>query len=173
MRYLLDKNIVRYAIAGLRFGHLRTLSLLEIGALSLWRFAEARGIPLFISDSSYHILQRLEPYDEVQLFLAATEVLTPSRYHVRWSRRIRQTTGLAPEDAAMIALATFGTDHNGHILGTELLVTYDRRMITGYQTHITTLSRRLRAMTAQLPLPFSHALLPHLSTPDTLLTTSF
>ena len=40
MRCLLDKNIARYAIAGLRYGSLRPLSSLETGALTLWRAAE-------------------------------------------------------------------------------------------------------------------------------------
>jgi hypothetical protein len=44
MRCLLDKNIARYAIAGLHYGRLRPLSPLEMGALSFWRAAEEHDI---------------------------------------------------------------------------------------------------------------------------------
>ena len=69
MRCLLDKNIARYAITGLRYGHLRPLSSLEMGALSFWQTAEVRAIELFISHVSWQLLQRLAEYDEARIFL--------------------------------------------------------------------------------------------------------
>lgn len=166
MRCLLDKNVARYAIAGLRYGRLRPLSPLEMGTLSFWRAAEERGVALFISRVSFHILQRLAGYDEVRVLLDAMRVLSPTRYHARWARRIRETTGLTREDAAMVALASFGSDPTGSILGTHLLVTYDQPLINGYLDHLPKLNRRLHTMTAQLLPPFHQATLPRVVTPD-------
>jgi len=169
MRCLLDKNVARYAIAGLRYGHLRLLSPLETGALSLWRTAEEHGAALFVSPASFQVLQRLARYDEVRVFLDSVNVLSPTRYHIRWARRIRETTGLTREDAALIALASFGSDQQGSILGTLLLITYDQPLINGYLNHLPALKRRLRAMTTQLQAPFHQATLPRLATPDEVL----
>jgi len=169
MRCLLDKNVARYAIAGLRYGRLRLLSPLETDALSFWHTAEERGVALFISHVSFHVLQRLAGYDEVRVLLDSVRVLSPTRYHARWSRRIRETAGLTREDAAMIALASFGSDQQGSILGTHLLITYDQPMINEYLDLLKKLERRLRAMTAQLPAPFHQATLPRMATPDEIL----
>jgi len=170
MRCLLDKNVLRYAIAGLRYGRLRSLTPLEMSVLSCWRVAEERGVALYISLASYHVLQRLDGYAEVHVLLDSTQMLSPTRYHTRWTRRIQETTGLAHEDAAMIALATFGSDPQGRILGVHMLMTCDRPMIHGYLDRLPHLQRRLWAMTAQLPAPFRRATLPHLATPDDLLS---
>ena len=166
MRCLLDKNVARYAIAGLRYGRLRPLSALEMGALSFWHGAEEHGVSLFISRASSQVLKRLSGYDEVRVLLDSVRVLSPTRYHARWSRRIRETTGLTREDAAMIALSSFGSDERGGILGTHGLVTYDQPMINGYLNHLPRLERRLQAMAAQLPAPFRRVTLPRVATPD-------
>lgn len=168
-RCLLDKSVARLTIAGLRYGHRRLLSPLETGALSLWRAAEEHDVALYISHASFQVLRRLPAYDEVRIFLDSVSILSPTRYHARWTRRIRETTGLTREDTAMIALASFGSDLQGRILGTHLLITYDQSMINGYLNHLPTLRRRLRAMTAQLRAPFHQATLPRLATPDEML----
>ena len=166
MRCLLDKNVVRYAIAGLYYGRLRPLVPLETSVLSFWRAAETRDATLYISLASAHVLQRLSGYAEVRILLDAVQVLSPTRYHTRWTRRVQETTGLAHEDAAALALASFGSDSSGAILGAHMLVTCDQPMIRGYLQHLPQLQRRLRAMSAHLPPPFHQATLPRLSAPD-------
>lgn len=168
MRYLLDKNVVRYALTGLHYRHTRSLSQLEIGALSFWRAAKMQDVSIFISPASFKVLQQIK-YREVQLFLNAVDILSPTRYHTRWTRRIKETTGLTREDAVMIALASFGSNQQGNILGTRGLLTYDQRMINGYKQHLSILELRLRAMTRQLPAPFHQTTLPLLNTPDEIL----
>lgn len=169
MRYLLDKNLVRFAISGLHYGSRRPLRAMELGALTFWRTAEKRGDGLYIADVSYNVLQRLPQYDEVRIFLEAAEVLFPIRYHKRWARRIRESTGLTREDVSLVALASFGTDEPGAILGAHVLVTYDQALINGFTTHQSLLRRRLRAMTAQLDDPYRRATLPRLASPDELM----
>lgn len=166
MRYLLDKNIVRYVLQGLLYGQVRSLSDLEFSSLSFLQRAERHQAQLFISWASFRVLRQLQRFDEVHIFLDSVETLFPARYHVRWTRRLRETSGLSREDAGMIALSTFGTDETERILGTHFLVTYDQAMINGYQHHRPTLQRRLTAMTRQLNTPYHQATLPMLITPD-------
>ena len=168
MRYLLDKNVVRYAISGLVYGRQRLLTSLETGALLFWRTVETQEVELFISAASFHVLRQSRQYDEARIFLELVQVLSPTRYHARWTRRIRETTGLSREDASMIALASFGTNPSGAILGTHWLATYDQAMITGYTNHLPVLKRRFEAMTTHLSNPFHQAVLPQLSTPDNI-----
>jgi hypothetical protein len=168
MRYLLDKNIVRYALTGLRHRHLRSLSPFELGALSFWRTAISRKRSLFISYSSYAILQQMQ-YREVQLFLNSVDVLYPARYHSRWTRRIRETTGLTREDAVIVALASFGSNRRGNILGVHYLLTYDQGLINGYRDHLMLLNRRLQAMTVQLRPPYQQVTLPRITTPNEII----
>lgn len=170
MRCLLDKNVIRHAIAGLYFASRRPLFRLEMDALRFWRVAEEHDVALFISHVSHHVLQRFSEYEEVQIFLNSVSVLSPTRYHVRWTRRIRETTGLTREDAAMIALASFGTDEQSSLLGTHLLITQDQAIVNAYSHHLPTLQRRFRAMTAQLRPPYCYALLPRLATPSEMVT---
>jgi hypothetical protein len=168
MRYLLDKNVVRYALVGLHHGQRRPLSVEETGALLFWQSAETHDAELFISHVSFQLLRRLTRYVEVRLMLDSVDVLFPTRYHARWARRLRETTGLSREDAAMIALASFSTNSVGTILGANWLVTYDPAMLTGYTRHLPVLHRRLQAMTTQLSTPFHQATLPELLSPDTV-----
>jgi hypothetical protein len=163
-RCLLDKNIVRYAIAGLHCGPLRKLSSLEAGTLSFWRAAETHT-QLFISGVTLHTLQRIGMYNEIQVLLDAVEVMWPTRYQARWARRIRETTGLSREDTNLIALCSFGTTQAGDILGVHQLITYDQPMINGYLNHLPVLRNRFQAMTVQLSPPFRQTTLPQLITP--------
>jgi hypothetical protein len=168
MRVLLDKNIVRAALAGLRFGAQRPLLPLELSALAFWRAAEVR-VPhyqLFIPYTTAHILRPMSRYAEVRLLLEATSVLWPGTYTRRWQRRVQATTGLTPEDAMILALGTFGTTTSGTIMGTPFVVTADQRLINGYQRHVGQLQARLSRMIAQLDQPFNQAILPKVLLPE-------
>ena len=167
-RCLLDKNVVRYALAGLRHGPVRPLLPMEAGALSLWWLAERRGVSLYITDASAHVLARLSAYREVLTFLAAVSVLSPGPYARRWARRAREVASLAPEDAMMLALASFGTDDSGAILGVSVLATYDQGLIRTLQDRRPILEDRLQVMLAALNLPFRSVGLPRVMSPDDL-----
>jgi len=169
-RCLLDKNIVRAAIAGLRFGLRRPMLPAEFDALALWRAAEQAqpAVELFIPFTSAHILAVFADYAQVRLLLESTVVLWPGPYARRWRRRLRDTTGLTSEDAMILALGTFGTNAAGDILGVPVIVTADQPLLNGYHEHANTLRRRLRAMAAHLQPPFDQAALPRLAAPETL-----
>jgi hypothetical protein len=171
MRCLLDKNVVRAAVAGLYYGARRPLTSNEFNALALWRAADQAqpAVELFISYTSAHILAALSHYAEVRLLLESTLVLWPGPYTRRWRRRVRETTGLTSEDAMLLALGALGTNVAGNVLGVPLVVTADQPLLNGYHDHQDALLRRLHAMTSHLRPPFDRAALPRLVTPETLL----
>ena len=76
MRCLLDKNVVRHAIAGLYFGSRRPLSRLEMDALSFWRAAEEHSALLF-------------PYHKATL----PRLATPSEMVMEWESGPPSTIG--------------------------------------------------------------------------------
>lgn len=165
MRYLLDKNIVRYALSALKYGQQRPLSPLEFHSLAHWKRAEEQGVVLYIGVTTHHVLEQMRDNPGVNLLLRSMLTLYPTQYHRRWSRRVRTMTGLSREDAYMIGLATFGTDTEGKILGVDSFVTYDQPLHNGFAQHRAGLQARLEAMTTQLTHPFINAKLPKLMLP--------
>lgn len=53
MPCLLDKSVVRFIVAALRFESSRPLSIMEQGALVFWYMAEQRGMLVFIPDLNH------------------------------------------------------------------------------------------------------------------------
>lgn len=165
MRYLLDKNIVRFALVGLRLGRTRSLSFYEEHSIRFIREIDGTDSTLLISNAAFHIVSRWTQYPEVQGLLARVNVLYPTRYHKRWSRRVRETAGLTREDSAMVALATFGGSQKDNLFGANFLVTFDQPLVNGYMQHKRKLSQRLNRMRAQLRSPFDKASMPDVLTP--------
>jgi hypothetical protein len=170
MRCLLDKDVVRLTVVGLHLLIQRQpLPSRALDALAFWRAAERRGMVLCITVASANVLRQRQQYAASRFVLEAATELGPSRYARRWARRLRETTGLTPEDTMVLALSTFGTDEKGSILGAYAVVTYDQSLIQGYRNHLSTLQRRLGAMKAQLLPPFDEVRLPSVSSPDDFL----
>jgi len=165
MRYLLDKNIVRYALVGLRFDGSKALSFHEQASLIFIQKAYLAGSALFISHKSYSIIKQWLDYREVNTLLNVVDVLYPTRYNKRWARRIRETSGLTPEDSAITALATFGAPKNGAIIGVNSMITFDQGLINGFNEHQQKLDKRLNRMTSQLNPPYKDLLLPIVHSP--------
>jgi len=163
---LLDKNVARRIIEALY--HLDDLSPEEELVLGLWRQLQTEGARLFIPSGALYILRRFEHLIEVRTFLAIVEPLESARYVKRWARRLREC-GFTPEDALVLALATYGTDSTGDILGIDTLITLDQHLLNNFQTHRAELQSRLTAMTNQLLMPYSHATLPIVQHPEELL----
>ncbi len=136
MRCLLDKVAARRGVEGLlKLAEARDLSDDELFALDLFQRARAHSVGLFIVPPTARFLQRLEDSPRygtvIRLFRDRVEVAWPTRYFIRWSRRLRES-GFTPEDAAVLALATFGTGEAGSILGMENVVTFDHPMIRNW-----------------------------------------
>jgi len=105
------------------------------------------------------------PRELVGLITARIERFVPVRYQRRWARRLRQNFGFEREDAHQLALATFGINEQGTILGVDVFVTFDKRLTNRFYAHFPQIATKLRRMTAQLLLPYSLAILPELAIP--------
>jgi hypothetical protein len=160
--YLLDKNVARRIIEALH--HLDNPSSEEEMVLGLWRQFQAEEARLFIPMGAINILQPLAHLIEVRTFLATVEGMETGRYVKRWARRLREH-GFSREDALVLALATYGTDSTGNILGVDVLVSLDQPFLTNFQRRQKELQARLSAMTNQLPAPYHRARLPIMEHP--------
>lgn len=173
MRCLLDKVTARYTVQGLlKLAEGRELSDEELFTLDLLARSQPPAARLFIAPPSAnvtHSLARLPRYSGVtHYFLERVEVVLPSRYFKRWARRLR-SYGFVREDAAILALATFGTDDAGAILGMDLVATYDQPMIQHWSGQREAIQERLTAMQRDLSAPYSHVLLPQVLRPEQIL----
>lgn len=169
LSYLLDKNIARRIIEALY--HVDNLSIEEEMALNLWRQLQAEGARLFIPIGAANILHQLAHFIEVRTFLTTVESLESGRYLKRWGRRLHQH-GFTREDALVLALATYGTDSEGNVLGVNILITLDRPFLNNFRSHRTKLQTRLSAMTRQLPMPYHRAALPNMLHPEELVSSN-
>jgi len=164
MRWLLDKVIVRYTLDGMVSLALdRPLTEVQQAAVQLLTTAATAQVDLYISPASANILSRLQANRRfeaiIQVFLRRVQIATPTRYFVRWSRRLRQI-GFAPEDSRMLALPTFGTNATRDILGMNAFITYDHPLVNLWRQNNLEIERRLSAMRRQLPAPYDGAKLP-------------
>jgi hypothetical protein len=170
MRCLLDKATARYAVQGLlKLAEGRDLTEQELFTLDLLSQSQPPGTRLFIAPPSSNVarnLAQLPRYsDVIYLFLSRVEVALPARYFRRWVRRLRDY-GFTHEDAAILALATFGTDKEGAVLGMDFVATYDRPMIQHWSGQREAIQERLAAMCRDIPPPYHHAFLPRVLPPE-------
>lgn len=170
MRCLLDKVVARRATEGLlKLAEGRSLTEEELCAVDLLHSAAPRQIQLFISPASNNVLTRLQGISHyssiIQTFLSRTEVAVPSRYFKRWSRRVRGF-GFTPEDARVLALASFGTNEEHEFLGMPWFATYDRALMNLWDRKHSEIEKRLTAMRRQLSPPYDQVRLPEVERPE-------
>lgn len=166
---LLDKNVSRRYMRGLvRLARGMELPNEQASALLFVRMAQERGLRLYIPTEVQNILRRSPHRKETQTFLALVEVLHPSKYFKRWTRRLRGMR-FTREDAKILALGTFGTDERREILGVHAIATYDQALINKYALDYKAIQEKLKAMTADLDPPFRDAGLPEVKRPEELL----
>jgi hypothetical protein len=175
-RCLLDKVVARRAVEGLlKLAEGDSLSEQELFAVDLLYASVEGRIRLFIVPSSKSVLDlllRLPRYTVViQAFLDHTETAFPTRYFARWSRRLREF-GYTPEDARVLALASFGSDQGGNFLGMHWVATYDQPLMSLWALKQAAIAKRLKAMTDQIPHPYSQVRLPKVSQPEFVVTES-
>ena len=128
-RYLLDKNVIRHLINGLRLP--KRMGAEEQLALAIWVRLRQSGSLLCMSVETSHILQRLPSYREIAVVDKTVPTLEAGRYFKRWAHRLREH-GFTREDAKVLSLGTFGTDTTGAILGVGTVVTFDRPLINNF-----------------------------------------
>jgi len=172
LRCLLDKVVARRIMeALLKLASAQDLIAEEVDALSLYERSDVRWLQLFMAPPTDHILARLvlsTPYAPlIALFRTHAEVARPTRYFKRWSRRLRDQ-GFTREDAAILALGTFGTSPAADVLGMHFVATLDRPMLNHWQTRQRTIQERLVAMQRQLDPPYRDAFLPQIRRPENI-----
>ncbi|MFQ5595916.1 MAG: hypothetical protein ACE5HA_17370 [Anaerolineae bacterium] len=170
MRCLLDKVTARRVMEGLlKLAEARNLTEEELFALDLYERANTEGIRLFIVPPTDNVLRRLESLPRysaiIHLFRNRTEVVQPARYFKRWARRLRDH-GFTREDAAVLALATFGTSKDAGVLGMHCVATLDQPMIRQWAAQKAAIRKRLATMQRNLPAPYRHASLPQVRRPE-------
>lgn len=171
-RCLLDKVTTRRVMEGLlKLGEGRELSEEELFALDLFQRAKVQGIQLFVVPQTENVLRRLEALPRysavIHLFRSRTKVTVPARYFKRWARRLREH-GFTREDAAVLALATFGTTSDANVLGMHFVATFDLSMINQWSMQNTAIHARLAAMQRDLPIPYRYAPLPQVLRPENI-----
>lgn len=165
-RYLLDKDVVRYTMDGMVHLSLgRELTDEQLAALQLFQSSAPGQVDLYLSPASANILGRLQSIGRfdaiIQVFLRRVQIAMPTHYFTRWSRRLHQF-GFTPEDARLLALGTFGTNHRRDILGMHYFVTNDHPLTNLWRQRQTEIERRFNAMSRQLSAPYDQARLPKL-----------
>jgi hypothetical protein len=170
MRCLLDKVTARHTVQGFfKLNQGQELTREELFALDFFSRAASQDLNIFIVPPTANILQSLSRLPRyvtiINLFLDQVKVVVPSRYYRRWARRLRDY-GFTREDAAVLALATFGTDANAAILGMHFVATFDQPMINHWASQRTAIQRRLTAMRNNIPAPYHRATLPQVLRPE-------
>jgi len=169
MRCLLDKVTARYIVQGvLKLAENRIPTRVEISAIDLFSLAHPPEIQFFIVPQTVSVLERLAQLPHyatiIQLFLDRVEVIIPARYFKRWTRRLRDY-GFTKEDAAILALATFGTNEARNTLGTDIIATFDQPMINQWAVRHSAIVERFEAMRNDIAVPYNQAKLPQVLHP--------
>lgn len=170
MRCLLDKVIARYTLQGLlKLAEGEEVNDEELFTLDLFERAIPQQIDLFIAPPTANILHKIAQLpryaDIIQLFLTQVEIVFPARYFKRWARRLRDYN-FTREDAAILALATFGTNDNGTILGMHVVASYDQPMMNHWYLQQASIRERFANMKSDISMPYNQAVLPEVLRPE-------
>lgn len=170
IRLLLDKVTARHILTGfLKLAEARGLTDHEMMALALYDYTGSHELRPFIVPSTENVLRRLEERPRyaaiLRLFRQRVEVAFPTRYFKRWARRL-QRYSFTPEDARVLALATFSTDSDASVLGMHAIVTFDQPMITQWAAQRTVIQTHFAAMQHNLPRPYCQVSLPQVIGPE-------
>ena len=169
MRCLLDQVTARRILEGLlKLAETRDLTDDEIYALDLFERTAHQDLRLFIIPPTSTVLRQLSDLPRyaalIELFLARVEIGVPARYFKRWARRL-QEYGFTPEDANVLALATFCTGQEANFLGVHTVATFDLPMMRHWALQLPAIQEHLTAMQNDLPEPYRSAVLPHVLHP--------
>lgn len=170
MRCLLDKVTARYTLEGmLRLAEGRKTTDAEVFSLSFYRRALLNRIDLYILPQTQSFLKRLEHLSRyvilIQRFLTTTQVLYPTRYFKRWTRRVHEY-GFSKEDSEVLALATFGSSLDRDFIGIHTVVTFDQSMINLWNAKQAEIYKRLMNMRHNLNPPYCNVSLPIVQNPQ-------
>lgn len=123
------------------------------------------GSHFFVSRELANLLRLHVPLNVVEQIAPLLQLLVPLKYQRRWARRLQRDFDFGREDAHLLSLATFGTNLSGGILGVDLFVTFDRKLIDRFATNSAMIGERFSRMVSHLRHPYTAALLPEVVLP--------
>jgi len=173
MQCLLDKVTARHILQGvLKLTEGRDPTDAELLALDFFTRAHAHGAFLYVVPQTEKLLRRLENHPRynslIRFFRSHISAAQPTRYFKRWARRLREY-GFTPEDAGVLALATFGKGSDPLLLGMHVVVTSDQPMIHRWTAQQDAIEKRLANMRKNLRKPYRDASLPTIGHPEEIL----
>ncbi|MGH9752512.1 MAG: hypothetical protein ACREA2_06980 [Blastocatellia bacterium] len=128
----------------------------------VFRRLSHRAVQLYITTECANNLQRRRP-QYAKTILDRVETLRKGRYLRRWARRLR-SCGFSPEDAVVIAYASFGLRSRSRIANIEAIVTNDLRLTNNFKAQKANIEDRFKRMTRNLLDPYSNLMLPEVMT---------
>ena len=160
---LLDKGVVRcvYQVQ-VRRASLTPLTPSQLEAIRVFARLRFRAKRIYITRESANVLT-LRPQQNASLILNRTEVLRKGRYLRRWARQLC-SFGFSPEDAVVIAYASFGLDSRSQLANVEALVTNNFKLVNNFKTQQTNIEDRFKRMVSNLLNPYSSLELPEVMT---------
>lgn len=160
-RVLLDKNVARNFLSALvNLARHTPLAESEQVAFELLNGETLNDKRIFIVGATDNILKQLDAkYPEVHDFRNRVEIIVPSHYWRRWSRRLKDF-GFTLEDARILGIGTFGTNKEGRFLGVEEFFTFDIPLVTLFELASAQIQSKLDAMKSDIEPPYNEAKLP-------------
>lgn len=160
-RVLLDKNVARNFLSALvKRGLGMPLAKDEQVAFELLNGETLKGKRIFIVAATDNVIEPLEKkYPDVRDFRDRVEIIVPTHYWRRWSRRL-QRVGFTREDARILGISTFGSDAEGSFLGVQEFLTFDKPLVTLFEIANEQIEKKLEAMRRNLEPPYDDAELP-------------
>jgi len=117
---------------------------------------------LYITQPTANVL-RLRPPRHAAAILSDTRVLRKGRYLRRWARRLRDFN-FSREDALIIAHGSFGADVDSLLIGVDVIVTNDFKLVNNFKAQYTNIEDRFKRMISDLLDPYSSLKLPEIMT---------
>ncbi|MGE0128886.1 MAG: hypothetical protein AB7U82_12470 [Blastocatellales bacterium] len=136
----------------------------------VFRRLSHRAVQLYITAECANNLQRRQPR-YAKTILNRAETLRKGLYLRRWARRLR-SFGFSPEDAVVVAYASFGLGSHSRIANVEAIVTNDLKLANNFKAQKANIEDRFKRMTSDLLDPYSSLTLPEvMTTADALAST--
>lgn len=166
---LFDKGVIRRVYerrARLAQGHQPTS--LQNEAADVYNLINTIAERLYITQPTANVL-RLRPPQHAAAILNDTRVLRKGRYLRRWARRLRDFN-FSREDAMLIAHGSFGADIDFLLVGVEVIVTNDLKLVNNFKAQYANIEDRFKRMIFNLPDPYQSLKLPEVITMADALT---
>jgi hypothetical protein len=166
---LFDKGVIRRVYERhVRLAAGRPPTLLQVEAAGAYARVASFTSSLWITEQTANILRLRTPLFAASI-LSDCRTFKKGRYLRRWARRLRDFD-FSPEDAIVLAYASFGVSADGMQIGTEAIVTADLRLAAHYEDNSAEIEQRFNEMVTALAGVYATLTLPRVFTTADVLT---